>query len=56
MDKLTAYCRQDVIVTRDLFLYGLENGHLVYRTKKDDVRVRLPVDWNLDEILAGTVS
>ncbi len=52
MEKLTEYCRQDVAVTRDLFQYGLEKGHLIYRTKKDDRRVRLRVDWNLDELLS----
>jgi len=48
MEKLTEYCRQDVIVTRDLFQYGLENGHLIYREKRSERRLRLPVDWNLD--------
>ena len=52
MKKLTEYCRQDVAVTRDLFQYGLEKGHLIYKTKKDDRRVRLRVDWNLDELLS----
>jgi DEAD/DEAH box helicase domain-containing protein len=52
MEKLTEYCRQDVAVTRDLFQYGLEKGHLIYRTKKDDRRVRLRVDWNLDALLS----
>ncbi|MDB9822179.1 DEAD/DEAH box helicase [Deltaproteobacteria bacterium] len=51
MKKLTDYCRQDVIATRDLFLYGLENGNLIYRTKRDGNRVRLLVDWNLENIL-----
>ncbi len=51
MEKLTDYCRQDVAVTRDLFMYGLEKGHLVYRTKKEDKRVRLRLDWNLEDIL-----
>jgi len=53
MEKLTEYCRQDVAVTRDLFQYGLDRGHLIYRTKKDDRRVRLRVDWNLDTLLEG---
>jgi DEAD/DEAH box helicase domain-containing protein len=51
MDKLSDYCRQDVAITRDLFQYGLKNGHLIYREKKHDRRVRLPVDWNLDELI-----
>jgi DEAD/DEAH box helicase domain-containing protein len=51
MEKLTEYCRQDVGVTRDLFLYGLENGHLVYRRKADDTRLRLRVDWDLERLI-----
>jgi DEAD/DEAH box helicase domain-containing protein len=51
MEKLTDYCRQDVAATRDLFIYGLENGSLIYRTKKDNKRVRLLVDWKLDNML-----
>jgi len=51
MEKLTDYCRQDVAVMRDLFQYGLKNGHLIYRTKKDNRRVRLRVDWNLEEMM-----
>ena len=51
MEKLADYCRQDVAATRDLFLFGLCNGHLIYRTKKDEKRVRLLVDWNLDDMV-----
>ncbi|MFH1349347.1 MAG: DEAD/DEAH box helicase [Pseudomonadota bacterium] len=51
MEKLTDYCREDVRTTRDLFQYGLKNGHLIYRTKKGDQRVRLLVDWKLDALL-----
>ncbi|MDQ1334343.1 MAG: box helicase protein [Thermodesulfobacteriota bacterium] len=51
MEKLTDYCRHDVAATRDLFLYGLENGHLIYRKKGDDTRLRLLVDWELDKLI-----
>jgi DEAD/DEAH box helicase domain-containing protein len=51
MKKLTEYCQQDVAVTRDLFQYCLDKSHLIYKTKKDDRRVRLRVDWNLDALL-----
>ena len=51
MDKLTDYCRQDVAATRDLFEFGLKNGHLIYRTKKDNARVRLPVNWKLEDMI-----
>ena len=53
MEKLTDYCRQDVAATRDLFIYGLNNGHLIYRTKKDNRRVRLLVDWKLENLITG---
>ncbi|MFC1869602.1 hypothetical protein ACFL0H_15930 [Thermodesulfobacteriota bacterium] len=51
MEKLADYCSKDVAATRDLFIYGLDNGHLIYRTKKDNRRVRLPVDWDLQEMI-----
>jgi DEAD/DEAH box helicase domain-containing protein len=51
MEKLTDYCRNDVAMTRDLFLYGLEKEHVVYREKRQDQRVRLLVDWKLDDII-----
>jgi DEAD/DEAH box helicase domain-containing protein len=50
-ENLTEYCRQDVAATRDLFLYGLENSHLVFRQKREDRRVRLLVDWKLEEMI-----
>jgi DEAD/DEAH box helicase domain-containing protein len=51
MEKLTDYCRRDVEITRDLFEYGLKKGHLIYRSKKDDQRLVLRVDWNLEDML-----
>ncbi|UCF82336.1 MAG: DUF1998 domain-containing protein, partial [Desulfobacteraceae bacterium] len=51
MEKLTDYCRQDVEVTRDLFQFGLRNGHLVYREKRSDRRLRLFVDWKLEDMV-----
>jgi DEAD/DEAH box helicase domain-containing protein len=51
MDKLTDYCRQDVEITRDLFEFGLKNGHLIYRTKQDNQRVMLRVDWQLSNMI-----
>ena len=51
MAKLTDYCRNDVAVTKDLFFFGLEKGHLVYREKQQNERVRLLVDWKLENLL-----
>jgi DEAD/DEAH box helicase domain-containing protein len=50
MEKLTEYCKQDVALTRDLFLHGLTKGYLVYRSKKENERLRLLVDWDLDTL------
>ncbi|MCP4669490.1 MAG: hypothetical protein GY849_24415 [Deltaproteobacteria bacterium] len=46
-----AFCRDDVLVTRDLFPYGLEKGRLIYREKRSGRRVRLLVDWRLEELI-----
>ncbi len=45
LEELTAYCRQDVKLTRDLFRFGQEKGHLLYR-RKDGNLLRIPVDWS----------
>ncbi len=43
--ELTAYCRADVELTRDLFLYGQREGHLLYE-HRDGPRLRVPVEWS----------
>jgi len=50
MEKLVDYCRSDVAITRDLFQFGLENGHLIYREKKSGTRLRLLLDWKLENL------
>ena len=44
MDEIIAYCKQDVAVTRDLYLFGRENGYLLFSNKAGKI-VRLPVAW-----------
>lgn len=51
LSSLIEYCRQDVVITRDLFFYGVENAHLVFRQKQGNQRIRLPVDWSVEQIL-----
>jgi DEAD/DEAH box helicase domain-containing protein len=51
MEKLTEYCTQDVSVTWRLFQFGVEQGHLIYREKQADRRLRLRVDWNVEKLL-----
>lgn len=43
VDEIAAYCRMDVDLTRRLYLYGLEHGHLLFSNKAGS-RVRVPVD------------
>ena len=49
MEKLTEYCRRDVELTRDLFLYGQENGYLLYQ-RKNGPKLRVPVDWSWESL------
>ena len=43
-DLIEEYCRQDVVVLRDLYLFGRREGHVVVPDKEDRL-VRVPVDW-----------
>ena len=38
------YCRKDVEITRDIYLYGRENGYLLFNSKAGGT-VRVPVSW-----------
>lgn len=44
IQKIIDYCRKDVVITRDLFLYGRKNGYLLF-TNKAGQKVRVPVKW-----------
>jgi len=52
IDEVIAYCQKDVEITKDLFLFGMANGYLLFETKAGQ-RVRLPLDWKLERILKG---
>jgi DEAD/DEAH box helicase domain-containing protein len=41
-EKLAKYCKKDVEITRDLMLYGLEKGYILFRNKAKK-KVRLPL-------------
>ena len=45
MEEIINYCRQDVRITRDIFLFGLKNRYLLFKNKAGSV-VRLPVDFS----------
>jgi DEAD/DEAH box helicase domain-containing protein len=42
--EIIDYCRQDVKITRDLYCYGRDKGHLLFRDKNNHL-VRIPVEW-----------
>lgn len=44
IDKIIAYCKQDVKVTRDLYRYGKDNRFIVFKNKAGH-QVRIPVSW-----------
>ncbi len=44
IDEIATYCKADVAVTRDLYLYGREHGYLLF-TNKAKMTVRAPVSW-----------
>jgi DEAD/DEAH box helicase domain-containing protein len=44
LDLVEEYCRHDVEIMRDLYLFGRRMGHILYRDKQDRV-LKLRVDW-----------
>ena len=45
IDEIIDYCRQDVIITRDIYLFGLKNRYLLFKNKAGSI-VRLPIDFS----------
>jgi len=44
LDLVESYCRQDVEILRDVYLFGRREGYVVVASKSAG-RVRVPVDW-----------
>jgi DEAD/DEAH box helicase domain-containing protein len=42
--EIIDYCKIDVKITKDLFLYGKKNGYLLFKNKAKKT-VRVPVKW-----------
>jgi len=51
MDLIEEYCKVDVEVTRDLFIFGVQNQYLLYESKGE--QIKLPVDWNIEQLLGS---
>ncbi|MEE9258039.1 MAG: ribonuclease H-like domain-containing protein [Nitrospinaceae bacterium] len=52
MDKIIEYCKKDVEITRDLFLFGEKNGYVGYKSKSGSLN-QLKVDWDPSKLIAG---
>ncbi|MBU0480433.1 MAG: DEAD/DEAH box helicase [Proteobacteria bacterium] len=46
IDLIIEYCRKDVEITRDIYLYGLENEYLLFKNKAGSL-VRCPVRFGI---------
>lgn len=42
--EIIDYCKQDVKITRDLYLFGLDHGYILFEDKSRNI-VRIPVNW-----------
>ena len=51
IDKIIKYCKQDVEITRDLFLYGESHGYVKYSTRSGVVK-DLKVDWKIPSLIS----
>jgi DEAD/DEAH box helicase domain-containing protein len=49
------YCKMDVKLTRDLFLFGRQNGYLIF-SNRGQKKMRVPVDWHPDRLLSKRES
>jgi len=45
LEKLKKYCEDDVALTRDIYDYGLINGHLLFKDKWNTLR-KVPIDFS----------
>lgn len=51
IDKIIEYCKQDVEITRDLFLYGESHGYVKYSTRSG-VSKDLKVEWKRASLIS----
>ncbi len=44
IEEIAAYCKKDVDITRDIYLFGRKNSYLLFKNKAGNT-VRIPVSW-----------
>ncbi len=50
VDEVAHYCKKDVEITRDLFLFGSRSRYLLFEKKRCGI-VRVPVEWEVEDII-----
>ncbi|MBT3923866.1 MAG: DEAD/DEAH box helicase [Nitrospina sp.] len=50
INKIIQYCKQDVEITRDLFLFGEKNGYVNYQSRSGNP-LQLEVDWKTANLI-----
>jgi len=54
LKEIAAYCKEDVKLTRNLFLFAVENGHVLFRNKAGkSVRLPLNLEQRIYQIVAA---
>ena len=51
IDKIIHYCKQDVEITRDLYLFGEEHGYVNYQSRSGNP-LQLDVNWKTTNFVA----
>ncbi len=51
-DLLKSYCLNDVKITKEVYEYGLKNGHVYYMTRDGNDRKSVKVEWDNDPVTA----
>jgi len=46
LDLIANYCSNDVIISKDIFLYGLNHGE-IYFTNRNGKKVAIPINWKI---------
>ncbi len=54
LQKIADYCKQDVAVTKDVYLYGIKNGEIIYEDRELGIK-KVPVDW-ADAVVDNSVE
>ena len=51
IEKIIHYCKQDVEITRDLFLFGEENSYVNYQSRSGN-SIQLKVNWKTEKFVS----